>query len=176
MAIGAGGLIKQNINRDPYPKSAWDPARTAVINVQMLNAAVFKSLTGLNPPVPPPEIREYAEELGLFFDLDEDDDDRVDNVGDGFKGAGVKSVGKMKGQQDEAVRPLAVTINRSKPMMIFRHTSDIMKSMEEGKEEADDDEEEMEDDYDADEEETEDDEEDEDDEEEDDGEFEMGGM
>ena len=51
MGIAAGGSIEQNIVRDLYGLDVWHKSATIAFNVHILNAQVFKKVTGL--PAPP---------------------------------------------------------------------------------------------------------------------------
>lgn len=66
MGIAAGGFIKQCILEDRYPADRWNHEGTVHINVQILNSQVFRSVTGLAPPMSPISAKTYAD-LGLPF-------------------------------------------------------------------------------------------------------------
>ncbi|KAH6689450.1 hypothetical protein F5X68DRAFT_253779 [Plectosphaerella plurivora] len=53
LAIGAGGTIAQTIKPDPTDKRCWDLANSKIVNIQILNASEFKSMTGYEPPISP---------------------------------------------------------------------------------------------------------------------------
>ncbi len=51
MVLGNGGIVKQHIHEGRAPR-LWNWDATQVINIQVLNAAAFKAVTGMNPPYP----------------------------------------------------------------------------------------------------------------------------
>jgi hypothetical protein len=69
MSLGAGGLIKQSILRDPHLSAAWDTENTAMFNIQLLNAALFHRVTGMHPPPSPVSAETYAAAGLPFFEL-----------------------------------------------------------------------------------------------------------
>ncbi|TVY90806.1 hypothetical protein LAWI1_G005376, partial [Lachnellula willkommii] len=69
MGIAAGGLIKQSILADPHPKAAWDGAKTAIFNVQLLNAESFRKVTGTPAPPSPITAERYADAGLPFFSI-----------------------------------------------------------------------------------------------------------
>ncbi|KAF4945245.1 hypothetical protein FGADI_12106 [Fusarium gaditjirri] len=69
MSIAAGGLIRQNIVEEP--KGLYQKSTTAILNVQILNSASFKRVTGQDPPVSPITARTYARHGYPFYSLDE---------------------------------------------------------------------------------------------------------
>ncbi|KAH0541467.1 hypothetical protein FGG08_004077 [Glutinoglossum americanum] len=59
LALGAGGAVRQDILEDRGCRMwGWDAVR--VVNIQVLNAAAFKSVTGINPPIPAISFEEYT--------------------------------------------------------------------------------------------------------------------
>jgi hypothetical protein len=69
MAVAAGGLIKQEIFRDPDqpPYSRWDVASKRMFNIQILNSVAFKSITGLQTPPTPISVQTYKQQGIPFF-------------------------------------------------------------------------------------------------------------
>lgn len=65
--FGAGGKISQKIHRDRLPTSAYDERNPAVLNVTILNAAYFSSITGLEPPPTPIGARTYLQNKLPWF-------------------------------------------------------------------------------------------------------------
>jgi hypothetical protein len=90
MSIGAGGLIKQSILRDPHLSSAWDSDNTVMFNVQLLSAGVFQRVTGMAPPPSPVTTEHYAAAGVPFYNIQGEGKS-------GVKGlfSDVKSVGQM---------------------------------------------------------------------------------
>jgi hypothetical protein len=90
MSLGAGGLIKQSILRDPHPSDAWDTDNTAMFNIQLLSAEVFQHVTGTAPPPSPVTAETYAAAGLSFFEIQGEGNS-------GVKGlfSDVKSVGEL---------------------------------------------------------------------------------
>lgn len=104
MGIGAGGLIKQSILRDPHPPTAWDSANTAVFNVQLLNTNIFERVTCLKALLSPVTAASYAAAGLPFFELPEEEDNGV--VGD-FEG--VKSVTQLDMERSGSINKFMET-------------------------------------------------------------------
>jgi ubiquitin len=87
MGIGVGGLIRQTIVKDPYEPHVWDSDGGTIFNVQILNSAVFKSVTGMEPPESPITARTYAQHGLPYYGI-------YNEKPSGIKGdfSGVKSV------------------------------------------------------------------------------------
>lgn len=59
MTLLFGGIVRQDFLKDKSPRMwNWDAAR--VVNIQILNAVVFKSVTGIDPPIPAISFEEYT--------------------------------------------------------------------------------------------------------------------
>ncbi|KAG2343895.1 hypothetical protein BDR05DRAFT_1022479 [Suillus weaverae] len=69
MSFGAGGTIKQVINKDYNDPRIWDVGRTKIFNVQVLNAAHFEDITKMMAPPTPVDIEAYAAAGLPFFDI-----------------------------------------------------------------------------------------------------------
>ena len=69
LGIAAGGLIKQCILKDRYPADIWQPDRTICFNVQILDSAIFRQITGFDPPDTPVSAATYAEHGLPFYDI-----------------------------------------------------------------------------------------------------------
>jgi ubiquitin len=61
MGLGVGGVIKQVIHQDHYGPETWDSDSGVIFNVQILNSAVFKSVTGGDPEDSPITAKTYAQ-------------------------------------------------------------------------------------------------------------------
>lgn len=99
MGLAAGGEITQSIVKDHMPSDCWERSRTVGFNVQIVNAELYYSLTGLPNPNPPISQQTYMAHGGVFFTLDEDQT--------GIHGdfPGVKTLGQLTGQIDEHSKP-----------------------------------------------------------------------
>lgn len=69
MGLAAGGLIKQTILEDTYQPAVWQPERSIVFNVQILNSALFHQVTGISPPKSPITAATYAEYNYPYFSI-----------------------------------------------------------------------------------------------------------
>jgi hypothetical protein len=69
MAVAAGGLIKQEIFRDPdpLPYSCWDVVSKRMFNIQIVNSVAFEAITGLRTPSTPISAQTYEKEGVPFF-------------------------------------------------------------------------------------------------------------
>ena len=88
MGIAAGGRIKQTIVRDTSTRK-WDPSQTVVFNVQILNTAHFRAVTGRVPPEPPIDAGTYAAMGYPFFTIYEEPSTVIGDF------TGVRSVGEI---------------------------------------------------------------------------------
>ncbi|KAF2246981.1 hypothetical protein BU26DRAFT_567307 [Trematosphaeria pertusa] len=69
LGVGAGGSIEQHIERDTHDPRIWDVANSKLLNIQIVDATTFRTVTGLNPPETPISAQTY-QEIGLpFFKL-----------------------------------------------------------------------------------------------------------
>ncbi|KAH7261576.1 hypothetical protein BKA59DRAFT_461553 [Fusarium tricinctum] len=59
VSLGGGGTVIQDIHKDKTPR-LWNWDVSQVINIQILNAVAFKSVTGINPPIPAISFEEYT--------------------------------------------------------------------------------------------------------------------
>ena len=64
--MAPGGLVKQCILEDKSPASVWDREQTICFNVQILNSALFREVTGMTPLATPISAATYAA-YGLPF-------------------------------------------------------------------------------------------------------------
>lgn len=132
MSIAAGGSIHQSIHPDFSCKSDWDPNRTVILNVQILNAELFEGVTGLPPPTSPITASTYADEGMPYYMM-------YDEIASSISGnfALVKSVAELDKDKgtDASTKAAAevannthnpiITLNSNGPLLPFRHISDI---------------------------------------------------
>jgi ubiquitin len=87
MGLGVGGVIKQVIHEDCYGPETWDSDSGVIFNVQALNSAVFKSVTGEDSPETPIKAKTYAQYGFPYYSI-------YNEKPSGIKGnfSGVKSV------------------------------------------------------------------------------------
>ena len=73
MGLGAGGRMKQEIYEDTEDMAVWDLTNSSRCFIHLCNSAVWREITGTNPPQPPVTAKEY-ERAGLpWFDYYRDD-------------------------------------------------------------------------------------------------------
>ncbi|KAF2188394.1 hypothetical protein K469DRAFT_661153 [Zopfia rhizophila CBS 207.26] len=69
LGVGAGGNIEQHIERDTHDPRIWDVANSKMLNIQIVDATTFRTVTGLSPPETPLSAQTY-QDMGLpFFKL-----------------------------------------------------------------------------------------------------------
>jgi hypothetical protein len=68
MGLAAGGKMRQEIYADSYGVDSWDQSHQSRCFVTILNAAVWKWLTGSNPHNLPPTIADYEKHRMPWFD------------------------------------------------------------------------------------------------------------
>ena len=69
MGLTAGGRMRQEIYADPHGVDAWDQTHRSRCFVTILNARVWKWLTGADPHNLPPAIADYEEHRIPWFDF-----------------------------------------------------------------------------------------------------------
>jgi hypothetical protein len=60
MALGAGGLMEQEVYDDPHAFRDWDRKHSSRCFVHLTNALVWRAVTGSAPPLPPLTAEEYT--------------------------------------------------------------------------------------------------------------------
>jgi len=68
MGLAPGGQMKQEIYEDPFKLSDWDQTTTSRCFVHIANSMVWSSITGGQPPTPPPTAKEYTRAGLPWFD------------------------------------------------------------------------------------------------------------
>ncbi|AXV10090.1 putative integral membrane protein (plasmid) [Euzebya pacifica] len=97
MGMAAGGLMRQEIRPDPYGIDAWDTDQPSRVYVHLCDAAVWRHVTGQQPPTVPPTAAEYEANGIPWFEGYAD--------GSGLDGgsdlAGIKSVAEIGKDNDD---------------------------------------------------------------------------
>lgn len=108
LGLGAGGRIRQEIYRDPYPFEAWDQSQTSRCFVHLCNSMVWREIIGTNPPHPPLTAREYKEAGIPWFDYYRDD---MKPLKGSKRLGGVKSVTQLGEENGKQPLPENASIN-----------------------------------------------------------------
>ncbi len=69
MGIAPGGMIKQQIFKDPYGRQTWDTNKNVSFAIHLINSQVYKSITGFDPPQTPISAEIYQRLNLPWFDL-----------------------------------------------------------------------------------------------------------
>ncbi|KAG9004744.1 hypothetical protein FRB94_002166 [Tulasnella sp. JGI-2019a] len=72
LGLGAGGKIKQKINKDTQDPQIWDLESTTLINIQILNSLDFSHVTGYQAPPTPITPGMYRDQGVPWFKLYDD--------------------------------------------------------------------------------------------------------
>ena len=142
MTLGAGGMIKQDIVHDKYPRSTWNSAGTITFNVQILTPQTYSAVTGKPAPECPIDAQTYAKSGAPFYALSKPPAP-INGV---LKG--IKTVGEINKWTEPAVDVPVVTLgeeSKSKTvrgiqnprgtLLAFRTVSDLKEQFEESSEE-----------------------------------------
>jgi hypothetical protein len=78
MALAPGGLMAQKIYVDRFKLDDWDISQRGRCFVHIVNSLVWRSLTGMNPPTPPPTAKEYTKAGLPWFDYYDEKLDALD--------------------------------------------------------------------------------------------------
>ncbi len=113
MGLGAGGRMRQEIYRDPYPFEDWDQTRTTRCFVHLCNSLVWREITGTNPPHPPLTASEYKQAGIPWFDYYRDD---IKPLKGSKHLAGVKSVTQLG--EEKHTQPLPENTSISPDLII----------------------------------------------------------
>lgn len=103
MGLAAGGLMRQEIYKDPYPFEDWDPAHPIRCFVHLCNALDWREMTNEDPPHRPFTAKEY-DACGIpWFDYYRDDLRALEGS---EQLAGVKSIAQLdKGLKGKTTKP-----------------------------------------------------------------------
>jgi hypothetical protein len=69
MGFGAGGMMRQRINPDPYGVDTWDQDNAGGVTVYIVNSEQYHDITGQAPPPTPVDARAYTEAGLPWFEL-----------------------------------------------------------------------------------------------------------
>jgi hypothetical protein len=78
MGLAPGGMMRQEIYEDQFDLDDWDLDERGRCFVHIANSMVWRSVTGTNPPSPPPTSKEYTQAGLPWFDYYSDSLKAVD--------------------------------------------------------------------------------------------------
>ena len=102
MGLAPGGRMRQKIYDDPYAFRDWDVDVSSRCFVHLCNSMVWKSVTGVQPPQPPPTAKQYTKAGLPWFEYY---DESATAVAGSATLAGTKSVGQMSAEKAQVVLP-----------------------------------------------------------------------
>ena len=102
MGLAPGGRMRQEIYDDPYAFNEWDVDVSSRCFVHLCNSMVWESVTGSQPPHPPPTAKQYTKAGLPWFDYY---DDSATAVAGSTVLAGTKSVGQLSTEKGQVVLP-----------------------------------------------------------------------
>ena len=73
MGLAPGGQMRQEIYQDEYGTDVWDRGHTSRCFVHLCNSMVWQSVTGKQPPYPPPTAKSYSAAGLPWFDYYRED-------------------------------------------------------------------------------------------------------
>lgn len=68
MGLAPGGLMKQEIFKDPYGLEKWETSASSRCFVHIVNSLQYKAITGVHPPNKPPTAQQYTKARLPWFD------------------------------------------------------------------------------------------------------------
>jgi len=118
MGLAPGGLMRQEIYRDPHAFGDWDTEHSSRCFVHIANSLVWQAITGRQPPSPPPTAKHYTNAGLPWFDYYAEDLTALEGAGKLAKLKSVKEQGEAKGDvplpENETVTPDNVVQIREK--------------------------------------------------------------
>ncbi len=101
MGLAAGGRMRQKLYPDPHGLETWDPASAGRVFVHLVNSALWREITGEEPPTTPITARSYANAGLPWFELYDEEREALDSQP---ILAGVKGTAAI--DQEKSTRPL----------------------------------------------------------------------
>lgn len=115
MGLGAGGLMRQTIETDPYKHEDWDTRLSQKFFVSHLHAKDWLSLTGEPAPNVPPTAQEYSAAELPWFEWYGADQPPLPG---GKALAGLRSVGTLHKDKTGAELPHSQDVEMVKPIFL----------------------------------------------------------
>ncbi len=101
MGLGAGGRMKQQIDKDSYGIDFWNQKREAKAFIHIVNTEQWTAITGEAAPPTPIDAAVYTAYGLPWFDLYREDTPAVDAPGILKKVKSVKEIDKKKGRKEK---------------------------------------------------------------------------
>ncbi len=116
MGLAPGGMMHQNIEEDPYGIRDWDRKATGRCFVHIANSLVWQSITGSEPPHPPPTANSYNAAGLPWFEWYNENTQPISGSKTLAKLKSVAQLGKKKRQaplpENESVTPETIVALR----------------------------------------------------------------
>jgi hypothetical protein len=93
MGLGSGGQMRQKLYRDPHGRDTWDAESLRRVHIHIANSALWREITGKEPPPSPIDAATYTQFGFPWFDLY--DESKAD-VPVAAALAGLKSVSQLE--------------------------------------------------------------------------------
>ena len=126
LGIGAGGNIKQFIERDHYDPRIWDVANSKILNVQIIGSETWKTVTGLDPPNPPEAAQTYKDKGLPLFQFQRGSDPKIGVAGEWSLLLGVAEI------EEENAKLFSEVSKQADPMEVMEDAIEIEEFEETG--------------------------------------------
>jgi len=102
MGLAPGGRMRQEIYDDPYDFDDWELEASSRCFVHLCNSLVWKSITGSQPPYPPPTSKQYTQAGLPWFEYYDDNAAAVEGAA---TLANLKSVAEISVEKGDVALP-----------------------------------------------------------------------
>jgi len=126
MGIAAGGKMKQKIYKDPYGIDFWDQTKFGRVFVHIVNSAMYKEITGKEPPPTPIDAKTYSEYGYAWYDIYDEQKSRISKSDVLSNIKTVKEIDAQKyawPQQDDTTVP----INGNQVITYYKNDKDVVR-------------------------------------------------
>jgi hypothetical protein len=122
MGLGAGGLMKQEIFRDPHGLDKWETSVSSRCFVHIVNSLQYRTITGQNPPSHPLTAKDYTAAGLPWFDYYEKELEALEGAPDlaGLDSVAATSIKKGEAPlpDNDPVSPTAVKVLTKSPKQV----------------------------------------------------------
>ncbi len=98
MGLGAGGRMTQKVYEDRHGLDTWEEASPAVAVIHIVNSAMFREITGMEPPATPVDAKTYTRYGYPWFALY---DEHLHDIDPTSTLRGVKSIGQIAAEKGD---------------------------------------------------------------------------